>query len=44
MTLTNIPASILGKVLLELVSHGLMFRATYDTTTETFNITLTGGY
>jgi predicted transcriptional regulator len=44
MTLTNIPASILGKVLLELVSHGLMFQATYDTTTETFNITLTGGF
>jgi len=44
MTLRNIPLSILGKVLLELVAQGLLFNAVYDERSETFTITLTGGY
>lgn len=44
MILRNIPLSILGKVLLELVAHGLLFNAVYDEQSETFTINFTGGY
>jgi len=44
MILRNIPLSILGKVLLELVAQGLRFDAVYDERSETFAINLTGGY
>lgn len=44
MTLTNIPLSHIGKVLLELVSHGLTFEAVWNDNTETFTIRLTGGF
>jgi len=44
MILRNIPLSILGKVLLELVAHGLLFNAVYDEHSETVTINFTGGY
>ena len=44
MILRNIPLSILGKVLLELVAQGLRFDAVYDERSETFTTNLTGGY